>query len=80
MEGNPAGYDGTILGLDIVVKGDRGPRSGFTVTDNVAEMTANGPLMTFTETDGVVVTGNRQPLSSGELATFQDSTNVTYVP
>jgi hypothetical protein len=43
-------------------------------------MTAKGPLMTFTETDGVTVTGNTQPLSSGELATFPSSTNVTYVP
>ncbi len=27
---------------------------------------------------GVTVTGNRQPLSSGELASFSGSSNVTY--
>ncbi len=78
VAGNRAGYDDAVLGINIVVKGDRGPRSGFTVTDNVALMTARGPLMTFTETDGVVVSGNTQQLSSGELATFPGSTNVTY--
>jgi hypothetical protein len=80
VAGNRAGYDGAVLGVNIRSKGDRGPRSGFTITDNVGQMTAKGPLMTFTETDGVTVTGNTQPLSSGELATFPSSTNVTYVP
>ncbi len=34
--------------------------------------------MFFTDVKGVTVTGNVQPLSSGELATFPGSTNVTY--
>ena len=65
-------------GLNIRSKGDRGPRSGFVITDNVGQTAAKGPLMTFTKTDGVTVTGNSQPLTSGELATFSGSTNVTY--
>ena len=36
--------------------------------------------MTFTQVAGVTVTGNSQPLSSGELATFPGSTGVTYEP
>jgi hypothetical protein len=78
VAGNRSGWDGAVLGLNIRSKGDRGPRSGFVITDNVAQMTAKGPLMTFTETTGVTITGNTQPLSSGELASFSGSTDVTY--
>ena len=78
VAGNRAGYNGAVLGLNVRILGDRGPRSGFTVTNNVAQMTAKGPLMSFTKVSGVTVTGNSQPLSSGELATFPGSTNVTY--
>jgi hypothetical protein len=34
--------------------------------------------MEFISVSGVTVTGNTQPLSKGELATFTGSTNVTY--
>jgi hypothetical protein len=78
VAGNKAGYDGAVLGLNIRSKGDRGPRSGFVVTDNVAAMTAKGPLMTFTDTSGVTVSGNTQPLSSGELASFSGCSGVSY--
>jgi hypothetical protein len=80
VAGNRSGYNGAVLGLNVVIKGDRGPRSGFTITNNVAQMTTKGPVMVFTQTSGVTVTGNRQPLSSGQLASFSGSSNVTYRP
>jgi hypothetical protein len=80
VEGNPGGYDGKVLGVTIQVKGDRGPREDFTITNNVAKNPANGPVMNFRETHGVTVTGNTQPLKSGELATFSGSTDVIYEP
>ena len=78
ITGNPhAGYDGAPLGLNVTVR-DRGSRSDFVVQDNTSSITASGPEMLFTDVDGVTVTGNRQPLSSGQLATFPGSTGVTY--
>ena len=79
VEGNKAGYDGRVYGLDIKVLGDRGPRSNFTVTNNTASSPGRkGPVMNFTKVKGVTVTGNTQPLSSGELASFSGSSEVTY--
>ena len=78
VAGNRAGNDGPCLGLNVWVCGDHGPRADFVVTDNVAPDGRPGPAMNFTESDGVTVTGNSQPLSSGELATFPGSTGVTY--
>ena len=48
------------------------------VRDNTSSITVAGPSMKFIGVDGVTVTGNRQPLSSGGLATFPGSTGVTY--
>lgn len=78
VEGNRAGYDGAVLGLNIKVLGERGPRSNFTITNNTAKTTARGPIMYLSQVDGVTVTGNTQPLSSGSLASFPSSTGVTY--
>jgi hypothetical protein len=78
VEGNRQGWSGQVKALHLKICGERGVREDFTVTDNVAQATVTGPAMTFTEVDGVTVTGNRQPLSSGTLATFPGSTGVTY--
>jgi hypothetical protein len=78
IEGNRAGWSGQTKALHFKVCGDRGPRSNFVVTNNVAQSAVAGPAMTFTEVDGVTVTGNSQPLSKGTLATFPGSTGVTY--
>ena len=59
-------------------RGDRGNRLNFTVTNNTASQAVNGPSMRFTAVKGVTVTGNKQPLAKGELATFPGSTGVTY--
>jgi hypothetical protein len=76
--GNRNGIDNELTGLFILICGDRGNRENFTITNNTAASTVRGPAMRFTNVRGVTVTGNDQPLSSGALATFPDSTNVTY--
>jgi hypothetical protein len=80
VAGNPAGYDGKILGVNVRVDGSRGPRADFTVTNNTAQTPARGPVMTFSEVAGVTVTGNVQPLTGGQLASISGSTGVTYLP
>ena len=72
------GGNGTMAGLDLWISGDRGNRLNFTVTNNTATQTVNGPIMRLTAVKGVTVTGNKQPLAKGELATFPGSTGVTY--
>ena len=52
-------------------------RSAIVITDNTATASSSGPLMYFAANDGLTVTGNTQPMSSGSLATVSDSTNVT---
>ena len=76
ISGGPAGRDGRALGLNVTVK-DNGPRENFVVRDNTATITVAGPVMQFRGVQGVIVKGNRQPLSSGQLATFSGSTSVT---
>jgi hypothetical protein len=80
VAGNRSGYDGQMHGLDVLTCGDghHGPRKNITVTNNTAKQPVVGPVMRFIETDGVTVTGNTQPLSSGQLAAFPGSTGVTY--
>jgi hypothetical protein len=79
VAGNRAGYDGAVLGINVRVLGERGPRQNFTVTNNVGKAAVRGPVLYFSRVDGVTVSGNVQPLSSGSLATFPGSSNVTYV-
>jgi hypothetical protein len=52
-------------------------RSNFTFTDNSTSVRVSGPTMSFTNVAGLTVTGNRQPLSSGALASTSGCTNVT---
>jgi hypothetical protein len=84
IEGNVIGWSGSSgaqrRALHVRVCGDDGPRSGFAVTDNTTTFAVNGPSLNFTGVAGVTVTGNVQPLSSGQLASFPGSTNVTYRP
>jgi hypothetical protein len=80
--GNRIGWSGSVTrpwrALSVVVCGDDGPRSGFSVTDNTAQNAVTGPALYFTDVAGVTVSGNVQPLTSGQLATFPGSTGVTY--
>jgi hypothetical protein len=77
VAGNASGKDGKMVGLNLMVC-DNGVRENFTVTNNTASRSVAGPVMQFKGVKGVTVTGNSQPLSSGSLATFSGSTNVTY--
>ena len=83
IEGNRIGWSGNVSqpwrALSIRVCGDSATRANFKVTDNVARNAVSGPAMYFTSVQGVTVTGNEQPLSSGtQLASFSGSSNVTY--
>ena len=76
VAGNPSGKGSDMRGLHVLVC-DNGVRANFTVTNNAAGEPVEGPVMRFEGVKGVIVTGNTQPLSSGELASFQGSTGVT---
>ena len=82
IEGNRIGWSGNngrpMRALSVRICGDNGTREDFTVTDNVAQTAIDGPAMYFTDVKGVTVTGNAQPLSKGELASFSGCSGVTY--
>jgi len=46
------------------------------ILNNSSDKSASGPVMWFGSIDGLTVTGNRQPLSSGSLASVVNSTSV----
>lgn len=46
--------------------------------DNSSTVPGPGPVLHFAHVDGVTVTGNSQPLTSGVLASITDCTGVTY--
>ena len=48
------------------------------VTNNTSRVAGRGPVLIFAHVDGLKVTGNVQPLTSGSLTSITDSTNVTY--
>lgn len=56
------------------------PYHRWRVTGNRSSVPATGPVMRFRHVDGLVVTGNVQPLTSGQLATFTDVVGLVYVP
>ena len=83
VAGNRNGRTGEMNGLHVWVNAwreDAGDRFDFTVTDNTAAKAVAGPAIRIHETQGVIVRGNEQPLSSGALASFTRSTDVTYAP
>ena len=47
-------------------------------SNNRSTIRVAGPRLYFAHIDGLTVTGNSQPLSSGKLASIRDSTSVTY--
>jgi hypothetical protein len=53
-------------------------RQNVVFTDNTSTVPADGPVLRFAHVDGLTVTGNVQPLTSGSLASITDSTAVTY--
>jgi hypothetical protein len=60
---------------------DRGNRLGNIVfTGNTTSKAGSGPVLYFDGIDGLTITGNVQPMSSGSLAAISSSTGVTYQP
>ena len=79
VAGNRNGSHGDMMGVNVTVCPDI-TAGNYTITNNTADKPVAGPVMIFMDVQGVTVTGNKQPLSSGELARFTDSTGVTYKP
>ena len=55
-------------------------RKNIVFTSNTGRVAAWGPVLRFAYIDGLTVTGNVQPLTSGSLASISNSTGVTYQP
>lgn len=53
-------------------------RRNIVFTNNTSDVSADGPVLRFDHVDGLIVSGNIQPLRSGPLAAIVDSTAVTY--
>ncbi|MGO9208258.1 MAG: right-handed parallel beta-helix repeat-containing protein [Candidatus Limnocylindrales bacterium] len=68
----------TITGSPLTTYVDLARRQNVVFTNNTSSVVAPGPVLNFAHVDGLTVTGNFQPLSSGVLATITDSTGVTY--
>jgi hypothetical protein len=70
-----SGHEGKALGLHVTVR-DIGVRENFVVRDNVSMRVVVGPSLQFIGVTGVIVTGNSQPLASGDLVRDINSTEV----
>ena len=69
------GYDSKAAGLNTYVM--TANRSSIVFTNNKSTQTVAGPVLDFQGVNGLTVTGNSQPLSSGSLAYITNCTNVT---
>jgi hypothetical protein len=70
----------SVTGASLLTVIDLARRQNIVFTNNRSTVTARGPVLRFAHIDGLTVTGNVQPLSSGDLASITDSTGVTYRP
>jgi hypothetical protein len=52
-------------------------RTNITFTNNRSSVAAAGPVLRFRYVDGLTVSGNSQPLSSGSMWSILDSTRVS---
>jgi hypothetical protein len=68
----------TITGSPLTTYVTLARRQNIVFTNNTSSVTAAGPVLTFAHVDGLTVTGNVQPRTSGALASIIDSTGVTY--
>jgi hypothetical protein len=68
----------TISGSPLDTYVTEARRSAIVFTTNTSGVPASGPVLHFAHVDGLTVTGNVQPLSSGVLASISDCTGVTY--
>lgn len=69
----------TAAGLTVAMYGDA-RKQNIVISDNISEVPGVGPAMQFEHVDGLTIVGNVQPLTSGELARIEDSTEVVYLP
>jgi hypothetical protein len=67
-----------ITGGTLLTVIDLARRKNIVFTNNTSTVSGGGPILRFAHIDGLTVTGNVQPLSSGVLASITDSTGVTY--
>ena len=67
----------TVTGGSLLAIIDLSRRQNVVFTNNTSTVAAAGPVLRFAHIDGLTVTGNVQPLSSGVLASITDSTGVT---
>ena len=70
----------TVTGKSLLTAIGLARRQNVVFTNNTSRVTASGPVLRFAHVDGLTITGNTQPLSSGSLASITDSTSVTYEP
>jgi hypothetical protein len=68
----------TVTGGSLLTAIALSRRQNIVFTNNRSTVSAAGPVLRFAHIDGLTVTGNVQPLSSGVLASITDSTGVTY--
>jgi hypothetical protein len=63
---------GGSLGADVTVS----RRRDIVFTNNTSKVAVAGPVLTFAHVDGLILTGNVQPLTTGVLASVLDCTRV----
>lgn len=76
VKGGVSGTKGDYRCLSVKVDGTNKIRENFSIINNTCATPVIGPAMNFTNVNGVTVTGNKQPLSSGSLVSSTGSTNV----
>ena len=67
-----------VTGGTLLTVIDLARRQDIEFTNNTSTVSGRGPVLRFAHIDGLTITGNVQPLSSGYLASITDSTGVTY--
>jgi hypothetical protein len=70
----------TVTGRSLLTAIGLARRQNIVFTNNRSSVTAAGPVLRFAHVDGLTISGNVQPLSSGSLASISDSTGVSYSP
>jgi len=68
----------TVTGATLHTVIDLARRQNIVFTNNTSSLAGAGPILRFAHIDGLTVTGNVQPLTSGALASITDSNGVTY--
>jgi hypothetical protein len=76
--GNVTVSGNTITGSPLTTYVTIDRRQNIVFSNNASSVAAAGPILDFAHIDGLSVTGNVQPLTSGVLARIIDSTGVTY--